>query len=590
MLGLSFATEPAAAAMLGAASSGDTLAAWTFDSESPPLSLEGATLAMEGLSGPALRLSAGGQARLSLGDTLNSRAGTIAFWVKPSHGAKGSQTYVALRWNGAPASYLAITQGWWEPLGQDRLYFILSNEDGVHCSVKYRLPEEKWSHLAAVWPYGTGSGCVLYVNGERLAQFATAQAPVRATDGPLHLGTDAPTTVARGRAAQALIDDLVILRRAASGREIAAAYQAEVTAREGDVAGLWVDEARGDAAQKAAPTALGASFETRAIFHEDIAWALSRAATDKIVQRVAAAGFNVYMPCAWYGPGARFPSSVVPADPKLAQRLRRGDDPLTYLIETAHAAGIDVHACLTIARRGSTLFPEFAGPDVPDGSYDLHNPSFRALMVELASEIVRRYDVDGLNLDYIRTIGLCASASCVADYRQRTGRDLAADIRSQPKDQAATRALTQWNVEAVTALVRDLSQAVRAIRPNVVISVDGHPDQAALLLQGQDSIAWANQGLVDLVYDMSYQRVIDLDALDEVRRRLENPEKLAVMLANYDQTEGQPVPRTPDLLARYVALVRERWPGKAIAIYNYQQLNDALVEGFGKAIFAPPTP
>ena len=38
-------------------------------------------------------------------------------------------------------------------------------------------------------------------------------------------------------------------------------------------------------------------------------------------------------------------------------------------------------------------------------------------------------------------------------------------------------------------------------------------------------------------------------------------------------------------MARYVDLVRERWPGKAVAIYNYQQLTDEMVEGFAKTIF-----
>lgn len=217
--------------MLGSASNGDRIVAETFDSESPQLSLMSSALASDGLSGSALRLRPKEQAQLTLGDTLNTRAGTIAFWLKPSREAAGSQTYVTLRWKGEDASYLAISQGWWEPLGQDRLYFVLSNEDAVHCSVKYRLPEEKWTHLVAVWPYGKDSGCALYVNGERLAQFSAAPSPTRTSDGPLYLGTDAPTSVANGRRADGLIDDLVVLRRSASAAEIAKAYQAGRAAR-----------------------------------------------------------------------------------------------------------------------------------------------------------------------------------------------------------------------------------------------------------------------------------------------------------------------------------------------------------------------
>ena len=47
-------------------------------------------------------------------------------------------------------------------------------------------------------------------------------------------------------------------------------------------------------------------------------------------------------------------------------------------------------------------------------------PEFRHLMANLIAEVVSRYDVDGINLDYVRAIGLCTSDFCQADYQKRS--------------------------------------------------------------------------------------------------------------------------------------------------------------------------
>lgn len=560
-----------------------------FETVESGLALHGTSLETESASGAVLHLRRGSHATVALDEPITTRVGTISFWVKPAPAAGGSQTYVSLAWPDDPRGYLVLSQGWWEPVGADRLYFVLSNTQFVNCSVQYRLPASKWSQIVAVWESGKAGGCKLYVNGERLATFASPSIKTQASAGPVYLGSDAPTTEVRRRGANAAIDDLVILRRAMSDSEVEDSYS---TGRDKRgpveaVAGAWVDEARLQTERNATDRRTSALDEIRAIFHEGIDWALSRAATDKVVARVAAAGFNIYIPCAWYGPGARFPSEIVLADPALGKRLRKGEDPLAYLIETAHRAGLEVHPCLTIARRGSKLFPEFAGPEAPEGTYDLHNPAFRKIMVDLAAEIVRRYPVDGLNLDYIRTIALCSSADCSADYRQRHGRDLLADLRNRNRDPVALRTITRWNTEAVSSLVRDMAKAVRAIRPGIMLSVDAHPNDPALLLQGQDSVAWANQGWIDLIFDMSYNRVIALARLDEVRAMLDEPSKLAIMLANYDRADDGPEPRSAALMSRYIALARERWPGIGLGIYTYPQLTDEQLAGFSNEIFNP---
>lgn len=560
------------------------------DPAAPTLLLQGTTIDDGGITGAALRLSSGNYATIDAVDAISTRDGTILFWVKPNANSVGTQTYIAMRWADQLPGYLAISQGWWEPIGQDRLYFILSNTRSIHCSVKYTLPPNKWSQIVATWASGQNGYCALYVNSDPLAHHQAPYAGDQISGGPIYIGSDAPTTEARGRGANALIDDLVILRNPLSYSEVVKAYEsakATYTGRD-EIAGPWVEEAMPSRKRIGNDAAAAPVAETRAIFHEGIEWALSRKSTDEIISRVATSGFNVYIPCVWYVTGARFPTETAPADPRLFERFSR-DDPLAYLIERAHAVGIEVHACLTIAIRGSGLFPQFAGKGTPDGAYDLHDPQFRKKMVRIVSDVVQRYPVDGINLDYIRTMGVCKSGSCVEDYQRRFGRSLTADLAASKTDPGAATRIAEWNLAAVTEIVRGVSAAVRAIRPGVVISVDAHPNNPDLLRQGQDSVRWANDGLVDVVYDMSYGRIIDIENIAKVREMLDQPSRLSVMLAKYDRDEAGSTDRPAVLLEKYIELVRNRWPDMGLGIYNYP-LSDEQAMAFSTRIFMPRLP
>jgi len=546
------------------------------------LALEGAAFDGAGLSGGALRFGPGSAASLQLQKPLSTRAGTIAFWVKPDDGASGSQTYLTARWAGPKHSYLAVSAGWWEPTGADRLYFILSNQQQIHCSAKYRPVPGKWSFITATWSSGERGYCRLFVNGERIAEFQGKFSGSEASDGPLALGSDAAATDRRNRFFAGALDELTLLGRAVSDREVHDAYEAGRAGAEA-VAGDWVEEALAD---QSSPAALAApQSEARMIFHEDIDWALSRKKTDAIIAKVKAAGFNVFMPCVWYGPGARFPSAVAPMDRRLVSQVSDKFDPFAYLIEQAHNAGIEVHACITVTLRGSKLFPEFAPAGTPTNAYDIHDPAFRRFIVELAAEVAQRYPVDGINLDYIRSMGICTSARCAADYRSRFDRSLLLDAAKSELPGARVESLEQWNYEAVTDVVKQVAARLHDIRPDILLSVDAHPLDPDLMLQGQDSVRWAQEGLIDLVVDMRYNRVLDRATMDRVYEAIGTPNRLAIMLADYDKIGDEVVARDPEMLAKYVELVRAKWPGAGIGMYNLKNLSPGQSDALRNDVF-----
>ena len=184
-------------------------------------------------------------------------------------------------------------------------------------------------------------------------------------------------------------------------------------------------------------------------------------------------------------------------------------DPLQTLIERAHRAGIEVHPWITVVRREDTRHPEFFDAGTPDGAYDVHRREFREFMAALAEELASRYDIDGVNLDYIRTMGICRSESCARDFARETGRDLIADIAASKVAGPARDAIERWQDTAVRELVTSISGRVRAARPGARMTVSGHPVPTGTLraLEGRAEVDWLRRGLIDAVFAMEYDAV-----------------------------------------------------------------------------------
>ena len=245
----------------------------------------------------------------------------------------------------------------------------------------------------------------------------------------------------------------------------------------------------------------------RIIFEEDVHSWTSKEATDELLRRIKAAGFNAFGPIVWHGRGTTWPSAYAEWDSWLKEQPKQGYDPLKYLVDRAHEMGIEIHPWFTLTLREEHFLPQFAPPGTPDHAFDVHMPEFRRLMANLVAEVASRYDVDGINLDYVRAIGLCTSNFCQADYRKRFDRNLLLDTAQFKLTFGRVPTLVEYQESDVTAMVREISQRVRAIKPNIVISADVIPFYESAE-QGHSSISWENKGLVDVLCRMAYWRLV----------------------------------------------------------------------------------
>jgi uncharacterized lipoprotein YddW (UPF0748 family) len=206
-------------------------------------------------------------------------------------------------------------------------------------------------------------------------------------------------------------------------------------------------------------------------------------------------------------------------------------DPLAVLLKEAHdtsggRARLDVYAWFNVFKIGSQKDLMDAKPapisiahpdwftrnakgevqtDVEPGLAEVQDHT-----IAVIEECLQHYDVDGINLDYIRYFGkeMGYHPLVLQRFRRLTDRT---DIPA-PEDQ-------QWSDfrrDQVTAFVRRCAISVWTYRPNAMFSVDavgfGRPplkhfsDTSPYITVFQDWAGWARQGYVDVVCRMGYKR------------------------------------------------------------------------------------
>ena len=257
----------------------------------------------------------------------------------------------------------------------------------------------------------------------------------------------------------------------------------------------------------------------------------------QIFDRLAAAGINTVFFETVNAGYPIYPSRIAPQQNPQVQ----GWDPLAAAVELAHARNIELHAWVWTFAAGNQVHntllglpasypgpliaahPTWANYDnagnlIPAGQtkpfLDPANPQVRQYLLSLFDEIVSRYNVDGLQLDYIRypfqnpganqTYGYGVAAR--QQFQQLTGTD---PIGLTPSSPLWPR-WTQFRTEQINSFVAETAQLLRqrrsARRSNLLLStaVFALPTPDRLNRIQQNWELWAQRGDVDLVVAMSY--------------------------------------------------------------------------------------
>jgi uncharacterized lipoprotein YddW (UPF0748 family) len=522
-----------------------------------------------------LQLAKGGYAEWAPRTAPSLNAGTFILWVKPQwpSGDNGSHAFASFRWSGVEPSYFVLSQGWWEPDAAGKLTAVVSNQQSLSCFMPWEfhytifLPRQ-WTMLAVTWQAGTPGHLGLYVDGRLMCERRQNFEGDRRSVGPVYLGSDRGAPVAPGtRPAEATLKDLVLTSRALSATEIRRLY----LRRAGDEDPKWIQ-----ALAPADPPG-DKGRERRIMQDEDTRWAASKGEIRKRIERVRAAGFNVYMPNVWDGAHAFYAARHAPLGPAVRDPVDPGYDPLAYLIELAHRDGIAVHPWFIVVRHASgSTFPVSYLDGAPPDAFNVHTAEFRDFIVSLINDVAERYEVDGINLDYIQSLGPCTNAPCVDEYAARYHRSLTEDWRAQERGDKVP-SLMAWNAAAVTDVVSRVAAGVRRAKPQAVISIDANPLDHASRHQGLDEERWLKEGLIDALIDMTYDDPIDVDGVDRAVKAY-SPARMVINVRNYDLFDDSWANRSARVMADYIHLIRTRWPGAGIGFYQYAHMDAAQMQ------------
>lgn len=190
-----------------------------------------------------------------------------------------------------------------------------------------------------------------------------------------------------------------------------------------------------------------------------------------------------------------------------------GYDPLAFAIEECHKRGMELHAWMVSVPLGSDEVHKEMGSESITKRYphlckrfrnnwylNPGHPDSKKYLASLVNELITRYDVDGVHLDYIR-------------YPDRPKRfPDASDYRKYGKG----KTLDQWRRDNITAFVRAVYDKVKSTKPWVKVSSAplGKYRNTSRYKAGwngyhdvyQEAQAWMKEGIQDIIFPMLYYR------------------------------------------------------------------------------------
>jgi len=277
------------------------------------------------------------------------------------------------------------------------------------------------------------------------------------------------------------------------------------------------------------------------------------------------AGFNTMYVNFASGGAAFYPHSAVLPSAVANDNIARG-------IQLARQRGIAVHAKIIAAfmfktppgfQRKLTVANRIergpgGAPVLQSGQAWLcpSQKTNRDLITGAIREILARYPVDGVQLDYIR---FCEQPSCFCPHcRREFEQALGKPLKRWPADVmtgAFTSRFIEWKQRVVNDWMRECSDEVRRARPGVPVSAAVFAELArAREEKAQDWKLWLDRGWLDYVCTMTYTAPLaDFEA--RVRNQLATVpgQNLVVGIGSWKLRQLTDITAQVDVVRRYGA-------------------------------------
>jgi uncharacterized lipoprotein YddW (UPF0748 family) len=378
--------------------------------------------------------------------------------------------------------------------------------------------------------------------------------------------------------------------------------------------------------------AQSASPEVRALWVQRSTLA-SPASVIAAVDMASSGGFNTLI-VQVRGRGDAYYASRHEPRPALLATQPAAFDPLALMVERAHRSGLKVHAWVNVnlvsnADPPSTrkhlvylhpewlmvpraLAPELGGMNPRDPAYlrrlsayarersdrlegiflsPIHKGAAEHV-VKIVEDIVTRYDVDGIHLDYIRfpsdefDYSAAALDAFRADVRTRASaaerREYASRARGRPLfyTEMFPQGWQEFRRAKLTSLLATIRSRVKARRPRAMLTAAVFPDaHDAANRRFQDWGGWLQTGLLDAICPMAYTT---------------DPSLFRTQIATVEQLAGgRPVwagigayQLSPAATIENIRAARQLGT-EGVALFSYDNLDGRYVGAVSKEAFAP---
>jgi uncharacterized lipoprotein YddW (UPF0748 family) len=316
--------------------------------------------------------------------------------------------------------------------------------------------------------------------------------------------------------------------------------------------------------------------------------------------------FNVIFPVVWNKSVTMYPSLTMERMfGILIDTLYRGRDPLAEVVEEAHARGIAVIPWFEFGfsssykKAGGPLLrarPDWAERDrsgalLSKNGFEWMNafhPDVQEFMLSLVLEVVRGYDIDGVQGD-----DRLPALPVEGGYSEYTARLFAAEHQGEkPPDDFRDPEWVRWRAQRLSEFAERLAQEVRAVKPEVIISWSPSVYPWALEEYLQDWPAWIRSGSADVivpqVYGYSvqeYKQTLDSQSPESLNVSMGRTQLFPAILA---KVGSYVVPE--DSLMAMVAYNRSAgYKGEVYFFYEGLRANkDALAKALLKRFYAQP--
>ncbi|MBT3617205.1 MAG: family 10 glycosylhydrolase [Candidatus Marinimicrobia bacterium] len=229
--------------------------------------------------------------------------------------------------------------------------------------------------------------------------------------------------------------------------------------------------------------------------------------------------------------------------------------------------------------KGSISFPndikQYKPENGDEGFYLApHHPEVNKYLLSVFRELVAKYDLDGIHLDYVRfqNSSYGRNQTAMSVFLKKGGIDPGKSLSDLAPDYSERQALAEWSDyrrQAITKFVRDVSKMIKVIRPTCQLSAAVKPNlyQARnVFLQEWD--VWLAAGYLDWAMPMNYTPDLRTFAdnvniiYDHLPARYR--EKIIMGIGTYNQSPLDAADKVT-----YTSITRFR----GISLFSYNSLN-----------------